>query len=204
MGRRRFAARILELVADRDALGAVMGPMLRVRAALIAEIATLHEQVLDIVRDDPVCRLMMTVPGVGPVVALTFRATVDAPARFTRSKTVGAHFGLTPRRFQSGEIDRHGRISMCGDAMMRSALYEAANVLLTRVSRWSWLKAWAVAVAKRRGQRKATVALARRLGGSSGLRRATGATVRSHPAPQGARRHQLPLGREGRVAPAAA
>ena len=196
MGRRRFAARILELVADRDALGAVMGPMLRVRAALIAEIATLHEQVLDIVRDDPVCRLMMTVPGVGPVVALTFRATVDAPARFTRSKTVGAHFGLTPRRFQSGEIDRHGRISMCGDAMMRSALYEAANVLLTRVSRWSWLKAWAVAVAKRRGQRKATVALARRLGGSSGLRRATGATVRSHPAPQGARRHQLPLGRE--------
>jgi transposase len=77
------------------------------------------------------------------VVALTFRATVDQPQRFARSKTVGAHFGLVPRRFQSGETDYDGRISKCGDAMMRTALYEAAQVLLTRTQKWSWLKVWA-------------------------------------------------------------
>ena len=106
----------------------------------------------------------MTVPGVGPVVALTFRATVDVPARFTRSRDVGAHFGLTPRKHQSGEVDRSGRISKWGDAMMRSALYEAAQVLLTRVKRWSTLKAWAAQVSRRRGHKKAIVALARRIG----------------------------------------
>jgi transposase len=96
-------------------------------------------------------------------VALTFRATVDQAQRFARSKTVGAHFGLVPRRFQSGEVDYDGRISKCGDAMMRTALYEAAQVLLTRTQKWSWLKAWAMQVARRRGVKKAIVALARRL-----------------------------------------
>jgi transposase len=105
----------------------------------------------------------MTVPGVGPVVALTFRATVDQAQRFSRSKTVGAHFGLAPRRFQSGERDYDGRVSKCGDAMMRTALYEAAQVLLTRIQAWSWLKAWGMQVARRRGAKKAIVALARRL-----------------------------------------
>ena len=90
--------------------------------------------------------------------------TVDVPARFARSRSVGAHFGLVPRKWQSGEIDRMGRISKCGDAMMRTALYEAANVMLTRTTRWSWLKAWAMQVAKRRGLGRAKVALARRLG----------------------------------------
>ena len=111
----------------------------------------------------PASRTLRTVPGVGPIVALTFRATVDQPQRFTRSKAVGAHFGLAPRRFQSGETDYDGRISKCGDAMMRTALYEAAQVLLTRTQKWSWLKAWGVQVARRRGGKKAIVALARRL-----------------------------------------
>jgi transposase len=101
--------------------------------------------------------------GPGPVVALTFRATVDQPQRFARSKAVGAHFGLTPRRFQSGETDYDGKISKCGDAMMRTALYEAAQVLLTRTQKWSWLKAWGMQVARRRGGKKAIIALARRL-----------------------------------------
>jgi transposase len=86
--------------------------------------------------------------GPGPVVALTFRATVDQPQRFVRSKTVGAHFGLAPRRFQSGETDHDGRISRCGDTMMRTALYEAAQVLLTRTQKWSCKKA-IIALARR-------------------------------------------------------
>ena len=106
---------------------------------------------------------MMSIHGVGALAALTFKAGVDVPQRFAKSKSVGAHFGLTPRRFSSGEIDYTGRISKCGDAMDRSALYEAANALLTRCTRWSALKAWAVRVAKRAGAKRARVAVARKL-----------------------------------------
>jgi transposase len=105
----------------------------------------------------------MTVPGVDPVVALTYRATVDVPARFRRSKSVGAVFGLTCSRDQSGERDRTGVISRCGDEMMRAMLYEAAQSMLVRSTRWSWLKAWAMKIAKHRGMKRAIVALARRL-----------------------------------------
>ena len=164
VSRCRFEARIRELVEDEAALTCLVAPMLRARAALLTAFNELHRIMLDQVRADPVCRRLMTVPGVGPVTALTFRATVDVPARFARSRSVGAHFGLTPRKWQSGEIDRMGRISKCGDAMMRTVLYEAATVMLTRTTRWSWLKAWAMQVAKRRGQARARVALARRLG----------------------------------------
>ena len=104
----------------------------------------------------------MTTPGVGPVVALTYRATVDVPARFRKSKSVGAVFGLTCSKYQSGEIDRSGRISRCGDEMMRVMLYEAAQSMLYS-KKWSWLKAWAMQIARRRGMKKAIVALARRL-----------------------------------------
>jgi len=97
------------------------------------------------------------------VVALTYRASVDVPARFRSSKAVGAVFGLTPSKYQSGEIDRSGRISRCGDEMMRAMLYEAAHIMLVRTTKWSWLKAWAMQIAKRRGIKKAIVALARRL-----------------------------------------
>ncbi len=161
--RLRFEDRILALVADQPALAALVGPMLSAREQLIESFLQLHEMMLDEVRSDPVCRLLMTVPGVGPVTALTYRATVDVPARFARSRSVGAHFGLTPRKWQSGEMDHNGRISKCGDAMTRTALYEAAGVLLTRTTRWSWLKSWAMQVAKRRGMARARVALARRL-----------------------------------------
>lgn len=106
---------------------------------------------------------MMTVPGVGALVAVTFKVTVDDPGRFTASKAVGAHFGLTPKRYQSGEIDVTGGVSKVGDAMVRAALYEAANVLLSRTTRFSTLKRWALEVAKRRGVKRAKVALARKL-----------------------------------------
>src|SRR5205814_1622526 len=133
------------------------------RRVLREQLGVLHRQLLEIVRHDEVCRRLMTTPGVGPVVALTFRATVDVPSRFTSSKAVGAVFGLTPRRHQSGEIDRMGAISKCGDAMMREMLFEAALVLMTHSRKWSWLKAWGMKIARHRGMKRAIVAVARRL-----------------------------------------
>ena len=114
-------------------------------------------------RNDIQVRRFMTVPGVGPITALCYRATIDDPTRFKKSRSVGAYAGLTTRRYASGEIDWTGRISKCGDAMLRSYLYEAANVLLTRVAKWSALKSWGMRVAKRSSLRKAKVAVARKL-----------------------------------------
>jgi hypothetical protein len=128
-----------------------------------SKLGILHRRLLAIVRDDDVCRRLMTIPGVGPVVALTYRVTVDVPARFRNSKAVGAVFGLTPSKYQSGQNDRTGGISRCGDEMMRMMLYEAAQSMLVRSTKWSWLKAWAMKIARHRGMKKAIVALARRL-----------------------------------------
>jgi transposase len=163
VGTVKFEARIKELVENLPDLAGLVEPLLVVRRVLREQIAILHRRVLAVVRDDEVCRRLMTVPGVGPVVALTYRATVDVPARFCKSKSVGAVFGLTPAREQSGERDRPGAISRCGDEMMRTTLYEAAQILLVRSTRWSWLKAWAMKIARHRGMKKAIVALARRL-----------------------------------------
>ena len=163
VGASKFEARIRELVENLPDLAELVEPLLIVRRTLREQIGILHGRLLAIVRTDDVCRRLMTVPGVGPVVALTYRATVDVPARFRNSKAVGAVFGLTPARYQSGEIDRSGTISRCGDEMMRAMLYEAAHIMLVRVAKWSWLKAWAMKIAKNRGMKKATVALARRL-----------------------------------------
>jgi transposase len=163
VGAVKFEARIRELVENLPDLAVLVEPMLIVRRVLREQIVILHRRLLAIVRDDDVCRRLMTIPGVGPVVALTYCATVDVPARFRKSKAVGAVFGLTCSKYQSGESDWSGRISRCGDAMMRVMLYEAAQVMLTRTNKWSWLKAWAMQIARRRGMKKAIVALARRL-----------------------------------------
>src|SRR5450631_3349163 len=163
VGRVKFEARIKELVENLPDLAVLVEPMPVVRRVLREQIGILHRRLLAIVRNDEVCRRLMTVPGVGPVVALTYRATVDVPARFRKSKSVGAVFGLTCSRYQSGESERSGRISRCGDEMMRVMLYEAAQVMLTRTNKWSWLKAWAMQIARRRGKKRAIVALARRL-----------------------------------------
>src|SRR5258708_1653459 len=120
-------------------------------------------QVMRLARNDAQVRRFMTTPGVGPITALCLLATIDDPTRFKKSRSVGAYVGLTTRRFASGEIDWTGRISKCGDKMLRSYLYEAANVLLTRVAKWSALKAWGIRLAKRSGLRKAKVAVARKL-----------------------------------------
>jgi transposase len=114
--------------------------MLTARAALQSEYAKLHKTMLVIVRDDKICRRLMTAPGVGPVVAITFKTAVDDPTRISKSKAVGPLFGLTPKKYQSGETDVTGGITCVGDMMVRTALYEAANILLSRVTRFSALK----------------------------------------------------------------
>src|SRR5215212_4704680 len=137
-------------VEGHPTLVQIFEPLLMAREALREQLIILDKRVRDAARADRVCRRLMSAPGVGAIVAMTFRAAVDQPDRFRSSKQVGACFGLTPRKYQSGETDRSGSISRAGDASVRVALFEAAHVILTRVAAWSKLKAWAMNVAKRR------------------------------------------------------
>jgi transposase len=162
-GQGKFAARIRELVRGHPMLEPVMEAMLRAQASLQAEYNKLHRQLLALVRGDAVCRLLMTTPGVGAVVAMTYKSAIDDPDRFRKSKEVGPYFGLTPRKYQSGEVDRTGHISKIGDETVRAMLYEAANIILSRVTRFSALKVWAMRIAKARGMKCAKTALARKL-----------------------------------------
>lgn len=162
--RGRWDDAVREIVSGNATLASIIEPLLIARQALRDQLAVLDRQVRAVVRADAVCRRLMTAPGVGAIVALTFRATVDDPARFRSSKSIGPCFGLTPRKYQSGEIDRNGGISRAGDPAVRVALFEAAHVLMTRVAKWSRIKAWAMNIAKRRGAKRAKVALARKLG----------------------------------------
>lgn len=159
-----FTARAEELIVGRSELVvAAVRPLLEARKAIEQQIDELDRKVLKLARQDAQVRRFMTVPGVGPITALCFKATIDDPTRFRRSRSVGAYIGLTTRRHASGEIDWSGRISKCGDAMLRMYLFEAAGVLLTRVPKWSALKAWGMRLTKRNGLRKAKVAIARKL-----------------------------------------
>ena len=158
-----FTVRATDLIGDKPALTAAVEPLLKAREAVERQIDDLDRKVMHLARNDPQVRRFMTVPGVGPITALCYLATIDDPTRFDKSRNVGAYVGLTTRRYASGEIDRTGRISKCGDALLRCYLYEAANVLLTRVSKWSALKAWGMRVAKRSSLSKAKVAVARKL-----------------------------------------
>jgi transposase len=158
-----FAQRARMLAQDHPILSALVEKLLDVREVAAAKVVVLDKEMRRFVRDDPTLRRFLTVPGVGPVTALAFRATVDEPSRFRRARDVGPYLGLTPRRYQSGETDRHGHISKCGGRFTRTCLYEAANVLLTKVQRWSPLKAWGTRLAKRIGSKKARVAIARKI-----------------------------------------
>jgi len=161
--RAAFAGRVRELVDGDLAVVPLVEPLLTILAAMQRELTRLTKQVFQIVRKEEVCRRLMGVPGVGPMTALAFRATIDQPDRFRRSRDVGAHLGLTPGRYQSGETDIQGRISRCGDELARTALYEAAHTLLVRSRKWSSLRAWGMKIAKQRGMAKARVAVARKL-----------------------------------------
>lgn len=158
-----FADRVRELAGGDAAVMMLVEPLLAILTTMLRELARLTKQVLDIVRNEEICRRLMSVPGVGPITALAFRATIDRPDRFRRSRDVGAHLGLTPARYQSGETDIQGRISRCGDELARTALYEAAHTLLVRSRKWSSLRAWGMKVAKHRGMARARVAVARKL-----------------------------------------
>ena len=163
VSRSEFPFRVRALLDERPSLSPIIEPLLAVRAALREALATLERQAVRTARQDPVCRLLATTTGVAAVVALTYRSGVDDPHRFAKSKAVGAHYGMIPKRYQSGESDRIGQISKVGDEAVRRALYQAAHTILTRPVKWSALKAWAVQVAKRRGMKRAKVALARKL-----------------------------------------
>jgi len=158
-----FRHRVEELVGEHRLLQEAVRPLLAVREIVRREVAGLTRSLLALARDNEESRRLMTVPGIGPINALAFCAAIDEPTRFRRSRSVGAYFGLTPRRHASGEIDWTGRISKCGDGMVRSYLFEAAGVLLTRVPHWCALKAWGLRLAKRIGFKKAKVAVARKL-----------------------------------------
>ncbi|MBV8397432.1 MAG: IS110 family transposase [Acetobacteraceae bacterium] len=158
-----FDRRVEVLIAERDDLAPIVRPMLVAWRQLREQTAAFDKAVRALAKANPTCRLLMSVPGIGVLSVLAYVSTVEDPDRFARSRSVGAHIGLTPRRYQSGEVDRSGRISRCGDVLARTLMYEAAVVILTRVKRASRLKDWAQAIAKRSGSGKARVALARKL-----------------------------------------
>jgi transposase len=177
---KRFAGRIEELVRGHPSLQAIADALLSARAVLLREFDGFEKRVRSMARADARAALLMSVPAVGPIVALTYASALDDPSRFTSSKQAGAHFGLTPKKYQSGETDYSGRISKIGDASVREALYQAAHVMLTKpVKGCPALKSWAMRIARRAGMRKAKVALARKLAVIMHRMLADGTTFRS-------------------------
>ena len=162
--RTNFAGRIRELVKGHPNLKTVGEALLSVRAVLLGEFNAFEKRVRAMSRSNANARLLMSTPAVGQIVALTYASAIDDPARFRSSKRAGPLFGLTPKKYQSGETDRSGRISKIGDASVRAALYEAAHIILTKpIKGCSRLKSWAMRIARRAGMNKAKVALARKL-----------------------------------------
>lgn len=158
-----YEPRIRELIGDDAELQAFIFPMLAVRQALIVQMGKLQKLILDYVKDDEVCRRLMTIPGVGPLTALGYKTFVDRPQRFKHSKAVGAATGLTPKKYASGEVDRDGHITKCGDEFVRSHLFEAAHTMLCRSRKASPLKTWGLRLMKRSSLKVACVAVARKL-----------------------------------------
>ncbi len=158
-----FDGIVRPIIEMDDVLAHALVPLLDARVALYQQYLELDRRVKRAASHDEVCLRLMTVPGVGPIAALTFKAAVDDPTRFKRSRTVGAHFGLTPRRYQSGEHDNPGRISKAGDSDVRAALYAAGNALLMRSMAQSQIKSWGMRLMRTKGRRRAVVAVARKL-----------------------------------------
>lgn len=148
---------------DSGMLNHTVHSLLAVYSGLKGQILAFDRALLSYARKNAVCRRLMTIPGIGVLTAVAFVTAIDDPTKFSKSSSVGAYLGLTPRRYQSGEIDHNGGISKCGDNLVRAYLFEAATTLLTRVEKWSALKAWGLRLAKRSGMKKATVAVARKL-----------------------------------------
>jgi transposase len=158
-----FPERVRTAMTGAPAIEEVVGALLSAWLEMSRQIGVLERRILDTAREDEVVRRLMSAPGVGAIVALTFVSVIGTPDRFRRSDSVGVYVGLTPRRYQSGEMDDSGKISKCGDRLLRTYLYEAAGILLNRVERWSTLKAWGLRLTRKIGRKKATVAVARKL-----------------------------------------
>lgn len=159
-----FAAKVKTAISEKDALvQETFIALLNARDGILAQVRALDRRCGAIARKSPVTKRLMTVPGVGIVTALTFQAEIDDPLRFRKSRDVGVHVGLTPRRYASGEVDRSGGISKCGNGALRTILFEASVTMLTRSGKWSRLKAWGVRLAQRNGFKSAATALARKL-----------------------------------------
>ena len=161
--RRNFRDQLSEIVAGDPILEVVFAALIAVHETVCHQATDLDNELQEIAKERPLARRLTTVPGVGPIVALSFIATIDDVDRFRKAVDVGAYLGLTPRRYQSGETDWTGRISKRGDSAMRKLLYEAANVLITRVPKFSPLKSWAVKLAEKKGLKQATVGVARKI-----------------------------------------
>jgi transposase len=158
-----FAEQVIGGSEGVAGLSGAMSGLLAARNAVLQAIAAIDRDLKRLARASEACRRLMTIPGVGQLTALAFVAAIDEPERFRRSRDVGAYLGLVPRRYQSGEVDYTGSISKCGDRRVRTLLYEAANVLLTRYHGRLALKDWALDIGRRSTMRKARIALARRL-----------------------------------------
>ncbi len=152
-----------ELTEGHPGISGLVAKLAEVRRHIASQVAAIDRDIRRLVQAEPTLKRLTSVPGVGPITALAFLTAIDDPSRFKHARDVGPYLGLTPRRYQSGETDRQGRISKCGDTFTRTCLYEAANVLLTRVQRFSPLKAWGMRLMKRIGGRKARIAVARKL-----------------------------------------
>lgn len=161
--KKTYENRVHELIAADSFLQMAIEPLLIARLAIKEQYEVLHKAMQTAARNDVICQRLMTAPGIGPFVALTYKTSIDIPERFRQSKAVGAHIGLTPKQYQSGDTDVMGRISKCGDRDLRTALVESAFVLLTVTRRKSALKTWGLNLAKRRGIQKAAIAVARRM-----------------------------------------
>jgi transposase len=183
--RSQFPKHVREAVADNSVLAAIVEPTLRVLEAARAQLLFYDRAVIQRARCDETARQLMSVPGVGAVVVLAYMTGVEDPNRFRRSSSVGAYFGMTPARYQSGEVDRAGRVSKCGDGMVRGLLFEAAKVLLSRSARPCALQSWGRSLAARIGTKKATMAVARKLAVLLHRMWSSGATFR-WPAPASA------------------
>jgi transposase len=158
-----FEAKVRATIDGQPLLQKMIEPLMEVLKSVQEQVAKLDTLFAEYSNEHKICSNLMTIPGVGPITAVAFTAAVDDPKRFSKSSSVGAYFGLTSKRYQSGEMDYNGHISKCGDSMMRSYLYEAAGSLLTVSKKWSALKAWGLRIAKRSGMSKAKVAVARKL-----------------------------------------
>ncbi len=160
----RWEERVRELTSGNAMLSDAVAPILRLRAHMRGELAAMTKRIRSLAMSDATCRQLMTMPGVGPVTALAFVTAVDDPARFRRTRDIGAWAGLTPKRSQSGERDVSGEITRTGDVALRTALFQAATSMMNGTRKMNWLKAWALRLAARRGKKRATTALARRMG----------------------------------------